>query len=82
VDVLLHQPVGLLHSVADLLLHVGVGRVVLDQRPEVLLFIVSGLAHEHAVLEFFRLRLDLLSGQAATLTVPLGSPFLERSRRE
>lgn len=59
--VLLKLPVGLLDGLADLLLHVWVGRVVFDQCSEVLLLVAGGLSHEDTVLQLLHPCLDLLS---------------------
>lgn len=82
VDILLDDTVGLLDCLTDFLLNVRVRRVMLDQSAEVLVFIISSLAHENPVLQLLCFRLDLLSHFPTTLAVPLGTPFLERSRRE
>ena len=73
-DVLLQKSVGLLDGLVYFLLHVGVRRVVFDQRSEVLVFVARGLPHKHPVFQLLRACLDLLSHTYPTLTVPRGIP--------
>lgn len=78
-NVLLNLPVSLLDSVADLLLDVGVGRVVLNECTEVLVFIIGSLADEHTILELLSFRRNLLSSFLITCSVPFGNPLRDRS---